>query len=62
MVFIKKIKNMNNKMAMNTYLSTTESKKKKRQAEQKQNHRHREHFDGCHMGGRLERWVEKKKR
>ena len=31
MVFIKKIKNMNNKMAMNTYLSTTESKKKDKQ-------------------------------
>ena len=32
-------------MAINTYLSATESKKQNKQAEQKQNHRYREHFD-----------------
>ena len=37
---------MNNKMAINTYLSTIESKKQNKQVEQKQTHRHREHFDG----------------
>ena len=41
---------MNNKMAINTYISTIESKKN-RQAEQKQNPGYREHFDGCQMGG-----------
>ena len=39
-------------MAMNTYLSTTESKKQNRQEEPRQNHGLREHFDGCQMGGR----------
>ena len=41
-------------MAINTYLSTIESKKQNKQAEQKENHRHREHFDGCQMG-----WMKK---
>ena len=43
---------MNNKMAINTYLSTTESKKNEH-AEQKQTHRYREHFelpDGMGVG------------
>ena len=43
----KKIKNMNNKMATNTYLSTNESTKtntENKQAEDKQMHRYREHF------------------
>ena len=40
---------MNNKMAINTYLLTFDSKKKKA----KQNLRHREHFDGYQMGGKL---------
>ena len=42
---------MNNKMAINIYLSATELRNKtNKQAEQKQNHRCREHFDGCQMG------------
>ena len=41
---------MNNKMAINTYLSIIEYKKQNKQAEQKQTHRHREHFDSCQMG------------
>ena len=41
---MKKIKNKNNKMAINTYLSTMESINQNKQAEQKQNHRYREHF------------------
>ena len=42
-------------MTINTYLSTTESKKNKvnEQAEQKLIYRYREHFDGCQTGGRL---------
>ena len=42
-------------MTINTYLSTAESKKNKvnEQAEQKLIYRHREHFDGCQIGGRL---------
>ena len=44
---------MNNKMAVNTYLSTIESKNKlSKQEEQRQNHGYREHFDGCQMGWR----------
>ena len=43
---------MDNTMAMNTYLSTTESKKQNKQEELRQNHGLREHFDGCQMGGR----------
>ena len=43
---------MNNKMAINTYLSTIKSKKQTKQTEeQKQNHGYREGFDGCQMGG-----------
>ena len=41
---------MNNKMAINTYLSTTKIKLSK-QEEQRQNHGYRECFDGCQMGG-----------
>ena len=42
---------MNNKMAINTYLSTTESRKQTKQTrEQRQNHGYRECFDGCQMG------------
>ena len=38
-------------MAINTYLSTIESKKQTKQTEeQKQNHGYREGFDGCQMG------------
>ena len=44
-----------NKMIINIYLSTTESKKNKinKQAEQKLTRRYREYFDSCQMGGRL---------
>ena len=55
---------MNNKIAINTYLSTIESKKQNKinkQAEQKQNHRYRECFDGCQRGGVLGGWVKKVK-
>ena len=43
---------MNNKMAINAYLSIIESKNKiSQQAEQKQNHRYKEHFYGFWIGG-----------
>ena len=42
---------MNNKTAINTYLSTTESKKQSKQEEQRQNHGYRQRFDGCQMEG-----------
>ena len=59
----KKIKNMNNKMAINTYLSTIESKNKlSKQEEQRQNHRYREHFDGCQIGGGCGRMSKEVKR
>ena len=46
------IKTMNNKMAINTYLSTIESKKQTKQTrKQGQNHRCGERFDGWQMGG-----------
>ena len=62
-VFFKKnIKNMNNKMAINTHLSAIESKKQNKQkAKQKENHRYRECFDGCLIGGGSGRWVKKLK-
>ena len=42
---------MNNKMAINTYLSTTESKKQTKQTkEQRQNHGCGQCFHGCQMG------------
>ena len=44
---------MNNKMAIYTYLSTTESKNQNEQVEQKQTDGYRGHFAGCHMGGGL---------
>ena len=51
---------MNNKMAINTYLSTIESKKNKlSKQEQRQNHGYREHFDGCKRGGGYRRMGEK---
>ena len=43
---------MNNNMAINTYLSTIESKKTKlNKQEQRQNHGYGELFDGCQMKG-----------
>ena len=43
---------MNNKVAINIYLSTIESKNKlSKQEEQRQNHGYRERFDGCQVGG-----------
>ena len=41
---------MNNKMAINTYLSTIESKNKLRKQEQRQNHGYGECIGGCQMG------------
>ena len=43
---------MNNKIAINTHLSTIESKNKPSKQEQRQNHGYGEHFDGCQMGRR----------
>ena len=51
---------MNNKMSINIYLSTIESKKLSQQ-EQRQNHGYGEHFDGCQMGGGCEGMSEKVK-
>ena len=49
----KKIKTENNKMEINTYLSTIESKKKNlSKQELRQNHGYKECFDGCQMRGR----------
>ena len=46
----KTTKIMKNKMAINTYISTIESKKQtNKQEEQRQNHGYRECFDGCQM-------------
>ena len=53
---------MNNKMAINTYVLKLSLKSKiNKQVEQKRTHRYREHFDGCHMEGRLGGWVKKVK-
>ena len=42
---------MNSIMAINTYLSTIESKNKlSKQEEQRWKHGYREHFDGCQVG------------
>ena len=57
----KKIKTMNEKMAINSYLSTTESKNKLSKQEQRQNHGYGERFDGCQMGGRRGRMGEEVK-
>ena len=40
---------MNNKMAINPYISTIETKIQNKQ--QRQNHGYGELFDGCQMGG-----------
>ena len=45
------MKTMNNKMAINTCLSTIESKKHTKQEELSQKHGYGKHFDGCQMGG-----------
>ena len=48
----KKIKTMNIKMAINSQLSTIESKKQTKQtSRQKQNHRYRDHLEGYLLGG-----------
>ena len=49
---------MNSKVAINTYLSTNESKKQSKQEEQTQNHGYGERFDGCQMGGGRQRMDE----
>ena len=48
---------MNNKMAVNTYLSTIEFKKQNKQAEQNQGYKVL--FDGCQIGGRVRGMGEK---
>ena len=48
-----------NKMAINTYLSTFESKSKLSKQEQRPNHEYREHFYGCQMGGGVGEWVKR---
>ena len=52
---------MNIKMATNSQLSTTESKKNKlsKQPEQEHNHRYRDHLEGYQLGGRRVRMGEK---
>ena len=42
---------MNNKMAINIYLSTIESKKLSTLEEQRQNHGYSDRFDCCQLGG-----------
>ena len=55
-----KITTMNNKVAINIYLSTIVSKKNlSKQEEQRQNHGYGEHFKGCQMGGDVGEWVKK---
>ena len=50
---------MNNKMAINTYLSTNESKNKLGKQEQRQDHGYRERFDGCQREGCVGEWVKR---
>ena len=51
---------MNNKMSINTYLSTLNLKNKlTKQEEQRQNHGYREHFDGCQIKGGVGEWVKR---
>ena len=51
LLFEKKIKTINNKMTINTYLATIESKKQTKQTKRtRQNHGYGEGFDGCLMG------------
>ena len=54
----KNIKTMKNKMAINTYLSTTESNKLSKH-EQRQKHGCGENFDGCQMRGGVGEWVKR---
>ena len=58
----KKIKTMNNKMAINTDPSTTESNKKKKlsKQEQRQNHGYGDNFDGCQMGDDFRRMGQRR--
>ena len=54
------IKTMNIKMAINSQLSTTDSKHNpSKQAEQKQDHRYRDHMEGYQLRGGSGRIVEK---
>ena len=58
----KKIKNMNNKMGINTCPSTAGSKKPKiNEQEQKWTHRYRGRFNGCQMEAGKGGWVKKVK-
>ena len=60
-LILEKINSINNKVAINTHLSITKSKKQSKQAEQTQTHRHREHRDSCQRGGGFEGWAERVK-
>ena len=53
---------MNIKVAINSQLSTTESKKQSKQVEQEQNHRNEDLLEGCQLGGGRERMGEKVQR
>ena len=52
----KKIKTMSIKIAINSQLSTIESKKRSKQVEQKQNHRYGVHLGGYQLLGVGEQW------
>ena len=53
---------MNNKMAINTYLSTTESEKQNKWTRRTETDSQIQRtFDGCQMGGGLGEWVKKMK-
>ena len=50
---------MNNKMAINTHLSTIESKKNYAEKKIKYRIMYTEHFDGCQIGERVGEWVKR---
>ena len=52
---------MNNKMAINTYLSTLNLKNEliSKQEEQRQSHGYGEYFDGCQRGGCVREGVKR---
>ena len=51
---------MNNKMAINTYLATTESKKQTKQKRRTETEQWMwRDFDGCQMEGDVGEWVKK---
>ena len=51
---------MNNNMAINTYITTTKSKKQSKQEEQRQSNGNGEYLDGHQMGGEFGgKWVKR---